>query len=239
MDTIFISGEAVNLCIPSEEDFDQWASWFNCEKTTKYLEQGKYPNTVALQKDFYSNVLTAGRFLLLIKSKSMKLLGVISLSEIDYERSRCQIALVCPEKTKEAPLAALESMALVTDHAFQRFGLSRVWAGQAYPGLQTWTNHLNVIGYKTEGFNRNGFKHGMFESDGVMISLLKHDYLKLINRRNGVLWPGEKIARILISKKKEFPDLPEEIHDFINQRYVIHDQRLEEIEEQIQSEIDK
>lgn len=239
MNTIFIPGEAINLCIPVEEDFDQWSSWFNSKETTKFLEQGKYPNTVASQKEFYKNALASGRLLLMIKTKSMKLLGVISLSDIDYEKSRCQIAIVCPEKSKEAPLAVLEAVSLLTDHAFQRFGLTRLYAGQAYPGLRAMTKHLEIIGYKAEGFQRNGFKHGMFESDGVLISIVKQDYLKLIRQRNNVLWPGAKVAREMISVMKNFPSLLDELHEIINQRYANFDERLEGIEKQIRLALEK
>ena len=41
MNTIFISGESINLCAPVEEDFEQWASWFNSQEKTKFLAQGK------------------------------------------------------------------------------------------------------------------------------------------------------------------------------------------------------
>ncbi len=239
MVTIFLSGETVNLCAPIEEDFYKWANWFNNTETTKFLDQGKQPNTVVLQKEFYKEASVSGRLLLMIKTKAMKLLGVISLSEIDYEKSRCQIAIVCPGKSKDAPLAALEAMSLVTEHAFQRLGLTRVWAGQAYPGLLAWTKHLEVLGYKSEGFQRNSFKHGMFESDGVFISIVKQDYLRLISQRKNVLWPGEKIARKMIAIMKKTPSLAEELYEVINQRYAIFDKRLGEIEKQVKLEAEK
>ena len=233
MDIIFISGETVNLCTPIEEDFCQWASWFNDKKTTRFLEQGKYPNTVELQKEFYKNALDAGRLILMIKTKSMKLLGVISLSEIDYEKSRCQIALVCPKKSRSAPLGALEAMSLVTDHAFQRLGLARLWAVLAFPGNKSLTKFLEVIGYKAEGFHRNSFKHGIVEGDFVLISIVKQDYLKLKARRKDVLWPGTEVARKMIAAMKSSPSLAEELYEVINTRYSNFDNRLGEIEKGI------
>ena len=238
MNTIFIPGEAINLCVPVEEDFDQWSSWFNSKETTKFLEQGKYPNTVASQKEFYKNALASGRLLLMIKTKSMKLLGVISLSDIDYEKSRCQIAIVCPEKSKEAPLAVLEAVSLLQIMLSNGSVLHDFMRGKAYL-LRAMTKHLEIIGYKAEGFQRNGFKHGMFESDGVLISIVKQDYLKLIRQRNNVLWPGAKVAREMISVMKNFPSLLDELHEIINQRYVNFDERLEGIEKQIRLALEK
>jgi|TARA_B110000971_G_C19924638_1_gene460926 hypothetical protein len=232
MNTIFISGESINLCAPVEEDFEQWASWFNSQEKTKFLAQGKYPNTVELQKDFYKNAISSGRFLTMIKTKSMRLLGVISLSEIEYEKSSCQISLVCPEKSKKSILAPLEAMALVTEHAFQRLGLSRVWAGQPYPGLLDWSKRLEIIGYKAEGITRNSFVHGCIESDSVFISIIKQDYLNIIARRNNVLWPGEKHARSMISNMKNSLSLSEELYNFLRQNYENFDKRLYTLEKE-------
>lgn len=239
MSTVFIAGESINLCAPVDEDFPQWAGWFNDAKITRFLDHGKQPNTVEMQKVFYSKALNSGRIILMIKSMSMKLLGVISLSDINYEKSCCQIALVCPEKTKEAPLAPLEAMSLLTEHAFQRLGLERIYAGQSYPGLLSWTKQLEVIGYKTEGLKRNSFKHGMLESDGIMISIVKKNYLEFISQRNGSLWPGEKVAREIIKRLRKEPSIAEDLHDFILQSYKSFDQGIERIEEQIRSDINK
>ncbi len=235
MDFILISGEAINLCAPTEEDFYPWANWFNCKETTKYLEQGKYPNSVELQKEFYKKALDSGRLILMIKTKSMRLLGVISLSEIDYEKSRCQIALVCPEISRDAPLAALEAMSLLTEHAFQRFGLARVWAGQAFPGLVSWTKRLEVIGYKAEGFQRNSFKHGMSEGDSVFISITRQDYLNLSARRGNVLWPGAEVARKIIASMKRSSSLVEELYKVINEHYSNFDVRLADLEQDLKN----
>lgn len=237
MSITFLSGENIILSVPAEDDFPQWASWFNDCRITKYLEQGKLPNTLEMQKEFYNEAVRSGRLLLMIKTKSMKLLGVISLSEISYEKSCCQISLVCPEKTKEAPLAALEAMSLLTDHAFQRLGVTRVHAGQAYPGLLSWTQQLEVIGYKTEGCKRNSFKHGMTEGNSVIISIVKSDYFTLISRRNNSLWLGTKLARRLIKELKKTPSLAEELNDFIRVRYDEFDKKLEKLEEQIKLDI--
>ncbi len=55
---IFISGEYVDLCIPTL-DFaqnSQWYSWINNRKLTRYLDkQGLFPNTSDKQKEYLSS----------------------------------------------------------------------------------------------------------------------------------------------------------------------------------------
>ena len=118
MNNVFLSGETIDLCVPNEEDFAEWATWFNDQSITLFLEQGKYPNTIQDQCEFYKSAIKTGRFLTLIKSKDAELLGVFSLSDIDFEKRRCQVAYLCPQRTSKTLLAPLEALALGTEHAF-------------------------------------------------------------------------------------------------------------------------
>ena len=230
MKKVFIPGEKIDLCIPAEEDFDRWASWFNSQEITQFLEQGKYPNTPEQQRVFYEQALASGRFISLVKSKAGGLLGVVSLSDINYEKSWCQIALVCPEFCSKAILAPLEAMAICTQHAFERFGLHQVWAGQAYPGLNLWIQRLELLGYKTDGVIPNGFRHGMTVSDAVRTSVTKDRFVQLMERRGGNLWPGEtKVKRLLSSLKSETP-LAHRVDNAIKALHHEHDEMLAEIE---------
>lgn len=230
MNYIFLEGEAINLCVPTDEDFSIWAGWFNNQKVTKFLEQGKFPHTVDEQRAFYFNAIKSNRFLSLVKSKDNVLLGVISLSEINYEKSSCQISLVCPVKSKSAPMAALEAMALVAEHAFKRLGMERVWAGQAYPGLEAWNRALEIIGFKVEGFSRNGFVHGWDVSDSVSIAIIKQDFIRLIERRNGRLWPGAKLAKNVLNEMKKHESVAGKIKGYIESAHDENDGVLAEIE---------
>lgn len=232
MGTIFIVGERIDLCVPDESDFELWSSWFNDQKTTAFLEQGKYPQTRQMQADFFLEATANKRFLVLIKSKESELLGVISLSDINYEKSSCQISLVCPVVLKSAPLAALEAMALVTEHAFKRFGMDRVYAGQVFPDLNVWTHKLEVLGYKTEGFGRKEFHHGIKTCDSVKISVIKEDYMELENRRKGALWPGEKVVKNILKKYRKTPSLAIQFQQFMEDTYSQQDTVLRSIEEE-------
>jgi RimJ/RimL family protein N-acetyltransferase len=233
MKNIFISGEKIDICVPAEEDFKQWASWFNNQKTTQFLEQGKYPNTIENQKKFYFDATNAGRFLGLIKTKNNELLGVISISEIDLDKKCCQISYVCPEKSPQAPLAALEGLALCTQHAFVRFGMSRVWSGHAFPSLKNWIRKTELLGFKAEGLSVEGFCHGLITSDALRTSITKSQFLLIAEKRGGNLWPGEQIIQKMIVEIKKENSLAERVSAAIKNLHAQQDILLERIERDV------
>jgi hypothetical protein len=230
MNNVFISGEKIDLCVPQEEDFDQWASWFNDQAITKFLVHGKYPNTVDQQRTFYRKAIESGRFIALIKTKDKSLLGVISLSEINFEKQSSQIALVCPVKSKQAIYAPLEAMALCTQHAIKRIGVTYIWAGQAYPGLLKWVKNLELIGYKTDGVFPREFKHGLTVSDAIRTSITKDRFLSLTIQRSGNLWPGEEKVKRMISANRLNKSLAEQIDESIKNLHARHDRMMDRIE---------
>lgn len=230
MNTIFLSGETIDLCVPQEEDFTEWASWFNDQKITQFLQQGRFPNTVKDQRNFYESATRAGRFVTLIKSKEGELLGVFSLSEIDIERKNCQVSYVCPKRTNSSLLAPLEALALGTEHAFLRLGMERVSAGHAFPGLLKWIQKTEILGYQAEGIVFYGFSHGTVIADVVRTSVTKKQFITLYERRGKRLWPGEGKARRMIAALRKNESLAEKISTSIHAIHREHDQIMEQIE---------
>lgn len=233
MNNIFLAGEKIDLCIPEEADFAEWASWFNDQNVTRFLEQGKYPNTIQDQRDFYESAISEGRFITLIKSKSGRLLGVISLSNINYEKKSCQIALVSPVASREAILAPLEAMAICTQHAFVRLGVECVWAGQAYTGLIRWIQKLELLGYQVNGIFPDEFRHGLVISDGVRTSITKQRFLSLYGRRGNSLWPGEEMMRKMIAGLRNAEPLVEKISSIVKSLHYEHEQLIDKIERDV------
>ena len=230
MNNVFLAGEKIDLCVPEDADFGKWASWFNSQKITQFLEQGKFPNTVSAQRKFFEQVTHEGRFLCLIKTKDGDLLGVISLSEISYEKRSCQVAYVCPERSEKAPLAALEALAICVQHAFNRFGMERVWAGHFYPGLRGWAQKTELLGFMVDGIVPNGIRHGEVVSDAINTSILRERFLKLVQTRNGSLWPGEDSARKMIRKLKEKPSLADRVYESITDMHRSHEEYITQVE---------
>ena len=48
----FLTGEAVYLRPPKDSDIENWYRLFNDKKTTRFLGQGVYPNTLKKQREY-------------------------------------------------------------------------------------------------------------------------------------------------------------------------------------------
>ena len=186
---VFIQGETVDLCIPTAEFANEsdWYKWFNDKKITRFLEQGMFPNTSAEQVDFFNTQKKSGRVTFIISNKE-KYIGVISLSSVDLNKKKCDIALVINNALdmKRSPFIALESMALMTKHAVETMGMKRIEAGQ-HVELVNWQRRMELIGYKVEGYHQGRFIKGREVSDTVSLACLVEDYDKIVECR-GSLW---------------------------------------------------
>ena len=186
---IFISGELVDLCIPTAQFAyeSNWYTWFNDPGLTRYLEQGIYPNTCKLQKEYFEG-LDNKRLTLIIQNKKSVPIGVISLSAINFQKRTCDIALVVSEdgEKRTKPFESLESMALMSAHAFEKVGMNYIYAGQ-HIALKGWQNRLELIGYKLDGVHSNRFIKGNHTADNMYISFSKEDYDFICSER-GKLW---------------------------------------------------
>jgi len=184
---VFISGENIDLCIPTVEfaKNSKWYSWFNSSKVTRFLEQGIFPNSPEKQEEFMLS-LGPERLTFIISDKS-EYIGVVSLSFIDLVKKTCDIAMVInTEKRNDSRpyIIALESIARMTEHAFDRIGIERISAGQ-HVKLASWQNRMELLGYKLEGWHKNKFVKGPEVADAVSISCVREDYLAICNRRGG------------------------------------------------------
>ena len=217
----FIEGENLDLCIPTEKFASQsdWYSWFNDKKITKYLEQGLYPNTREEQKKFLNK--SENKLILMISIKNkFDYIGTISLSNINYKKKSCEIALVLNINKKYNPLIPLESIALMTEHAFEKLSINLISAGQ-HINLHKWQNMMELVGYKLEGLHKNKFIKGIEISDTLSISCQLKDYL-LLKKNREKLWDGTiKFKNRLIKKKKirDYTDFLKGIYENERKKY--------------------
>lgn len=209
---VFISGETIDLCVPSKLaiEKDNWTDWFNDSVVCENLYRGVFPHFESEQYEFLDSLKNKSRFAVMIKPKKIdKVIGVISLSSIEFERRSAQISIVIGDRTAiTGSLAALEAMALVTEHGFEQLGLDRIWAGQAYPEHSRMIKFLELLAYRTEGISRKAFVKGRRIGDIANIACLYRNYEKLKNERNGAIWPGNTEIKKLIRQlpKKGFAE---------------------------------
>ena len=193
---VLIEGETIDLCIPSCDEYilDQWYRWFNKSEITKYLIRGIYPNTIDLQREYCNSIMTdKTKIVLLIRPKNQeKIIGVASLSSINYSQRQCDFAMVIGDRTsgKGSLFYGMEAKARMTQYAFDIVGVDRINSGQV-DELDRWQKWQILFGYQIEGILRNKFIKGRRAYNVYVSSCLEKDYRKIISNRNGILWPGK------------------------------------------------
>ena len=177
-----------------EHILDQWYRWFNRSEVTKYLSQGTHPNTIELQREYCNSIIyDKTRIVLLIRTKDQeKVVGVVSLSSIDHIQKQCDFAMVIGDRTSKngSMFYGMEAKARLTQHAFDTVGVERINSGQV-DKLDRWQKWQILFGYQIEGILRNQFIKGNMSYDAYISSCLEEDYRKIIDKREGVLWPGK------------------------------------------------
>jgi ribosomal-protein-alanine N-acetyltransferase len=188
-DDCFLQGEKIFLRKPNiEKDIvnGNWHQWFNDMEITKHLVHGVYPNSSDEQIKIVEVELSRSNSILLsiIDKETEKMLGIISLKSIDLINRNAEIAIVMGFEKK--PGVAIEAMALLTQHAFDRLNLQKIYAGQ-HEELWSWINTLKTIGYKIEGIRRKGGYRDGKSYDIILTGITDEDYYSLKMERGGKL----------------------------------------------------
>ena len=190
---VLLEGTIVELRAPDLENEilkGDWHSWFNDSKITRFLEHGLYPNTREKQYKFIANELTNDSNLILsiYEKKTNRHIGVISLKNIDFINSNAEIAIVMGVSNIAG--SAIEAMALLTEHGFNRLNLQKLYTGQ-HESLWKWVNVLRTIGFKVEGLNQINAKVSMKDTMLYLLELVKMIII-------GYLMKGEEVSFVMI-----------------------------------------
>lgn len=201
---VFIKGQLINLRKPNiQADIinGNWAEWFNDPKVTKYLIHGTEHNTKEKQVKLIESEIKKDNVLILViaNKETNKNIGVISLKDIDNNCLCAEIAIVMGFDKYE-PGAPLEAMGLLTQYAFEKLNLNRLYAGQ-HVGLWKWVNTLELIGYQLTGYIKDAQKKYDEFNDIVTMSCLKQTYNNLINERGSYL--TDDISKLCHQRPKE------------------------------------
>ena len=207
---VFIKGEIIDLVTPCERaiDVDGWHLWFNDPEVTRYSDYGLFPNTAETQREYLSDLLKPGSkrlALLILPKRSERVVGIVSLSNINTIHRSGETAVIIGERTSAegALFYGLEAKARITEHAFEIMGLERVSGSQALP-LADWQQYQLLFGFRPEGIKRRAHRRGYDVYDSVISSCTLEDYLAVKRARNGAYWPGrEKLLELIRKLPKE------------------------------------
>ena len=201
---VFLAGETVDLVIPCERAIEQddWHSWFNDPRVTRYSNHGHYPNTREKQHRHLASLRAPdSRMLaLLIRPKGAeRVVGIVSLSSISVLHRSADTAVIVNSRVSGSGrlFYGLEAKARITEHAFETMGLERISGAQAMP-LAEWQRYQVLFGFRPEGIKRRAFRRGYHVDDCVASSCTLADYLKVKEARGGAYWPGrEKLLELI------------------------------------------
>jgi ribosomal-protein-alanine N-acetyltransferase len=176
---IFLRGTHVYLVALSQEDVvnSNWYGWFNDEELCKTLQQHYYPNTLELQLDFFrKNIGNSDSKLQLgiCKPENATLLGIISLSNIDFINRKAEISAVIGEAEGRNINIFRESCQLLCDHAFNTLNLNKIYGGSISKELADLM--CRFLKGKREGVAREDiYKRGTYH-DAYLYGILRQDF---------------------------------------------------------------
>lgn len=184
---IFLRGDIVSLRQPDiarDVLAGHWHSWFNDPVTTQYLVHGAHPVNREQQAAYIAGEIADPSSLLLvvIDNETARHIGVVCLKSINHYLRSAVLSIVFGDRTVKG--AALESVALLTKHAFDRLNLQRLAGGQ-HVDLWQWANSLELIGYQLDGYHQHyGVRNGK-KYDVASYSVTSERFYRLQEARGG------------------------------------------------------
>tara|TARA_B100000795_G_scaffold205751_1_gene159247 strand:- start:200 stop:769 length:570 start_codon:yes stop_codon:yes gene_type:complete len=176
---VFIKGDLVNLVVLTEEIVKKtnWYKWFNDEETTKNMQKHYFPNTVAIQLNYFNEHILNNKTKLqlgVVEKKTNIFCGVVSLSSIDYLNQSCEFGVIMGEEISRNIKYFIEAGKLMCKHAFETLNMQRIYSGTINKDIDDL--FCMVLGFKHEGILRKSiYKNGQF-IDSYLHSILKSEY---------------------------------------------------------------
>jgi len=203
-DDIFLDGELVSLRQPHvEKDVinGHWHKWFNDPVTTQYLIHGRFPVNPKQQAQIVTQEMNDPTSLLLvvIHKETGRHIGIVCLKDINPILQSAELSIVFGDRSHKG--AALESVALLTKHAFDRLNLQRISGGQ-HADHWRWMNSLELIGYQLDGYRKHyGVRDGE-KYDIATYSVTSERFYHLQRQRGGKICTAS-LVRFIKTKSKE------------------------------------
>ena len=206
-DLAFLKGHTIYLRPPVEDDVidGNWYAWYNDSDVTRFNSHGIFPNTREDQLEYLrASLADTGKLMLaIVASEDDRLLGNISLQDIDLINRRAEIAITLGEERSET--AALEAMALLVGHGFRRLNLNRIYGG-AHCGLDVWVGMLGALGFRVEGRYEQHFRRDGKYWDTILFRILAEEYFEIEDSAEGGLLRGgpEELFKAAMKSAREY-----------------------------------
>jgi len=173
-------GKRVFLRAPTEDDArGRWHEWFSDEQTTEWLAARYWPNTPEDQLEFLAASRRSRDRLVLsvVERGTDRLIGVCSLSSIDWINRYADIAVVIGEPEFRRGPVAIEIVTMLLRIGFNRLNLRVIKGG--YLDCNPATRAiLALFRFEEVGRFRDLVWCGGRYVDSVLVMLRRDDWLK-------------------------------------------------------------
>ena len=181
MKDIFLKGKKVSLTVLTVKDINEsnWYKWFNDTETTLYMQQGYFPNTKSNQLRFLKELKNQKNKVQLgiLPNNAKNIVGVVSLSEIDFLNRKAEFSIIIGEKKLRGVGIGKEATQLILRHGFQKLCLNKIYLGVLAEHKAAIKSYENA-GFKIEGLLRDEVLMYRKYHDIVRMGILYKDFEK-------------------------------------------------------------
>ena len=183
---VFIEGTNLDLRRLTEDDAlnSGWHDWFNDEMTTRYLQKHYYPNTPGLQLEFFKRMEADKSMIQLgiIPKDNDRLIGVVSLTNIDYVNRNSEFSMVIGERDFQSKGYCVEAFDLILNHGFMTLNLHKIYSGAL--NQRFYEMLIRTFGFHAEGtLQEHTYKDGRYV-DIYRLGLFRENFIKALKNRH-------------------------------------------------------
>lgn len=177
---IFLKGNKIYLKVLTRDDVlnSNWYGWFNDQELCKTLQKHYYPNSLEIQMEFWEKSIKNSDTKIqlgICKIDDSKILGIISLNNIDMINRRAEMSVVIGEEEGRSVGIFIEACKLLFSHAFFTLNLNRIYGGSISKELVTLMSR--TLGCMQEGVARQDiYKNGKY-NDAYLYGLLREEFV--------------------------------------------------------------
>lgn len=155
-----------------------WYGWFNDPEATRKVDQHRFPNSRQKQLEFYRSQISGSSSKLqlgIVPTGTKKLVGVVSLSGIDWVSRKAEFAIMIGEAKWRGRGLGTEATRLILEHGFQRLNLHRIYLG-VHAGHKAAIASYKRAGFKPEGVARDALYLDGKYHDVIQMGVLAREF---------------------------------------------------------------
>lgn len=174
---MFLKGKRVKLvALDPETVCDDVTRWINDPKVTRYMVYGQFPMTVRKVKEMLdAQVANASNvvFLVIAGKKNMPV-GFAGLYDIHLTARKAEFRILLGERSVWGKGIGTEVTKLITDYAFDRLNLHRVWLGVTSENLGA-VRAYEKAGYVQEGVLKDDIWRNGRWYDSIRMAVIRKE----------------------------------------------------------------